>query len=119
MIPESTNGFDLDGVGLTVDDIDFDIDLPADLSPSSHDRTRWQPKGWWTTTDAESQFLDYPDFESGAQRARFIVERMARTALANTPGADDDTPLFPYGDRLVTLNQLMWSLDPAVGFPLN
>ncbi len=114
------DGLDLTGIGLTLDDLDLDqIDFTDDLPPLPLDRPRYRPKGWWTTTEAETHFLDYPDFDSGAQRARFVVERMARTALENMPGADDDTPLFPYGDRLVSLNELMWSLDPAGDIPFN
>ncbi|RDE06796.1 hypothetical protein [Sphingomonas aracearum] len=102
MIPESTN-FDLEGIGLTLDDLDLADD---DLPPLPLDRPRYQPKGWWTPTPLEDFHLDLPDFADGAERTRYMVTQMARAVTA-----DDDAPVHPYAGRLVSLNELLDALE--------
>lgn len=102
------DGFDLEGVGLTFDDLDIRDD---DGSILPLDRPRHRPADWWTTTEAEDHFLDLPDFQSGAQRTRYHIKRMARAAMSALTGATDDDPLFPYEDKLVSLNELLAMID--------
>lgn len=97
-----TDDFDLDGIGITLDDLDLDYDLP----PLPLDRPRYRPKGWWTTTEGEAFHLDLPDFDDGAQRARFMVDQMAR-AVSDDP----DAVVLPYAGRMVSRNELLSLMD--------
>lgn len=98
------DGFDLEGIGLTLDDLDLETDF--DLPPLPLDRPRYRPKGWWSPTPLEDFHLDLPDFASGSERARHMVALMARGI---TP--DDDAPVHPYQGRLVSLNELLAIMD--------
>ena len=94
------NYIDLDGVGMVVEGraVD-DVAMP--------DRSRRSTYDWWTTTEAESHFLDLPDFDSARQRARYIVGEMGRAALAHFPGATADDALFDYNGLPASLNDLL------------
>lgn len=63
-----SDGLDFDGIGLSLDDLD--LDRYDDFSTLPLDRPRYQPKGWWSTTDAEEHFLDLPPFQDAGQRAK-------------------------------------------------
>jgi hypothetical protein len=104
MILESTN-FDFEGIGLTLDDLDFD-GFDDDLAPLPLDRPRYRPKGWWTPTPCEDFHLDLPDFRDGAERARHMVTQMARAVTT-----DDDAPVHRYAGRLVSLNELLDAME--------
>ena len=95
------NHIDLDGVGIVMEAGEGDQPMRSSCRPG-HDRPRW-----WTTTEAESHFFDLPDFDSASQRARFIVGEMGRAALGHVPGATADDPLFDYGGRPASLNDLL------------
>lgn len=97
--------FDLEGIGLTLDDLDFD-GFDHDLPPLHLDRPRYRPKGWWTPTPCEDFHLDLPDFRDGAERARHMVTQMARAVTT-----DDNAPVHPYQGRLVSLNELLDEMD--------
>lgn len=101
------SGLDLDDIGLSFDDLDLDgFDVPH--VPYRHRR---QPKGWWTTSEAEEFFYDMPPFRSGAERARYLIGDMTRAALANIEGATNDDPLFEHEGRMVSANDLVASID--------
>ncbi|EIZ78258.1 hypothetical protein WSK_3140 [Novosphingobium sp. Rr 2-17] len=114
------DGIDLDGVGLTFDDLDLDIDITDDdCSVLPLDRPRHRPADWWTTTEAEDHFLDLPDFQCAVQRTRYFVEKMARAALSGLAGATDDDPLFTLHGKPVSLNELLASIDDNAMARLN
>lgn len=96
---------DLEGIGLTLDDLDLNYD--DDLPPLSLDRPRYQPKGWWTLTVLEDFHLGLPSFQSGSERAHYMVARMGRAALANLNGATADDPVFEFGGSAASLNDLL------------
>lgn len=100
-------GLTLDGVGFTLDDLDIDDDLPA----LPLDRPRYRSGAWWATSEAEAHHLDLPDFETGADRARYMVDQMGRGALAMVPGSTADDALFPLDGVLVSLNELLATMD--------
>lgn len=98
---------DLEGIGLTLDDLDLAFDdFDDDLRPLPLDRPRHRRKGWWTPTALEDFHLGLPDFHDNAHRARHMVTLMSR---AITP--DDDAPVHPYEGRLVSLNELLDAMD--------
>jgi len=92
--------------GLTLDDLD--LDLPDDLPALPLDRPRHRRRTeWWTTTEAEDHFFDFPDFQSGQERVRYMVGEMGRAALTGIDGATADDPIFPHGRAMVSLNHLL------------
>jgi hypothetical protein len=92
----------------TVTPIELPDDLPIAPSPS------WRKPEWWHTSAAEQHFYDFPEFPTLDDRAAHIVTAMARRTIDATPGADDDTPLFPYCGEIVSLNDLLLALDPIL-----
>lgn len=95
------DGIDWNGVGslVTLDDFDGADDLPV-FPPVPR-------PGWWSTTESEEHHLDLPTFTSGADRAAWMVERMARAALAGREGVFDHDPVFPTTDGLKSLHELL------------
>lgn len=101
-----SGGLDLSGIGYEFDD----LDLPP-LSPLPLDRLRNRRDRWWTTSEAEAFHLDLPDFDSGANRARYMVDQMGRAALATIPGSTIDDAIFPHDGVLVSLRELLATMD--------
>ena len=104
---------DFEGIGLTLDDLDLDLDLAFDdfdddLPPLPLDRPRYRPKGWWTPTALEDFHLDLPDFHDNAHRARHMVTLMSRVI---TP--DDNAPIHHYQGKLASLNELLNVMDDS------
>lgn len=100
------------------DTFDFE-DFEAEAEPAAADfcladlpitRPTYHPKGWWTTTANEAEYLDYPSFESATDRARYTITAMARTTLARTGGTADDA-LFPVNGSKLSLNQMLDEID--------
>jgi len=104
---------DFANVGLTLDQLDLD-EFDDDLSVLPLDRLRQRPAGWWTTTEAESHFLDLPHFTSSTHRARYFIAEAGRAALANIKGATADDRLFELDGRAASLNELLESIDRDV-----
>ena len=84
---------------VTLDDFDDADDLP--IMPAI------PRSGWWSTTESEEHHLDLPPFSSGADRAAWMVEQMARAALASMEGVSDDDRVFETRDGLRSLNELL------------
>jgi hypothetical protein len=88
--------FDLEGIGLTAEDLDIDYD-DSDLPPLPLDRPRWRSTEHWETSEAEHHHLDIPFFDSHAQRTGWFVRQMAQRALtsAGTGATEDMIPSSP------------------------
>ena len=101
-----TGWLDLDGIGYEVDD----LDLPPP-SPLPLDRPGNRRGSWWSTSDEEAHHLDLSDFETGADRARYMVDQMGRAALAMIPGSTAHDAIFPLDGVLVSLRELLAIMD--------
>ena len=97
---ESFEPFDLEGIGLTVDDLDLG---PIDPLPAI--RPRWSRQWWHDGTD------DHPGFDTLEDRARHDIERYARPVLDRL-GVSDDDAVFPYRGEMVSLNDLLAMFQP-------
>lgn len=100
------SGLDLTHVGTIIEAHEASMGLhDGAVMPSS--RRGRRSRDWWATSDAESHFLDLPDFRSAQDRAVYMVREMARAALANIDCATADDPLFEYQGEWVSLNELL------------
>lgn len=100
------SGLDLTHVGTVIDAYEAPTGFHDGAMMPPFRRGR-QSREWWVTSDAETHFLDLPDFRSAQDRAVYMVREMGRAALANIVGATANDPLFEYQGEWVSLNELL------------
>ncbi|MBB5709691.1 hypothetical protein [Sphingomonas xinjiangensis] len=94
----------------TVFETDFELE-PDDLPPVPMVGSTYRPTGWWTTTEFENQFLDYPDFADGRERIRHMLARMISAAIEAGEATDWDVPVFPFAGRMLNGHDLLATTD--------